>query len=74
MPMPLPGLDIVLSGAFEHLFDVGRGKNSVSRVTRPSAEGHFFRGELNAGVAVDRGKRDEISKVNGTSSGINTCH
>ena len=25
-------------------------------------------------VAVDRGKRDEISRVDGTNIGINTCH
>ena len=72
--MPLPGTDSVVSGAFEHLLDMGRGRVSVSRVTRPSAEGHPFRGELDAGSAVDRGKRDEISRVDGTNSGINTCH
>ena len=53
---------------------MGRGRNSVNRVTRLSAEGHTFRGELDAGVAVDRGKCDEISSVGGTNSGINTCY
>ena len=57
--MPLPGTDSVVSGAFEPLLDMGRGRNSVSRVTRPSAKGHLFCGELDAGVAVDRGKRDK---------------
>ena len=51
--MPLPGTDSVVSGAFEPLLDMGRGRNSVSRVTRPSADGHTFRGELDSGVAVD---------------------
>ena len=57
--MPLPGTGSVVSGAFEPLLDMGRGRNSVSRVTRPSAEGHPFRVELDASVAVDRGKRAE---------------
>ena len=61
-PMPLLGTDGVVSGAFEHLLDMGRGRNSV------------IRGKLDAGVAMDRGKRDEISRVEGTNSGINTCH
>ena len=73
MPRPLSGTDSVVSGAFEHLLDIGRGKNSVNRVTRSSAEGHPFRGEHDAGVALDRGKRDEISRVDGINSGINTC-
>ena len=72
--MPLPRPDSVVSGAFEPLLDMGRGRNSVSRVTRPSGDGHPFGGELDAGVAMDRGKRDEISRVDGTNSGINTCH
>ena len=72
MSMPLPGTGSVVSGAFEHLLDMGGGRNSISRVTRPSAEGHPFRVELDAGVAVDRGKRVEISRVDGTNSGIDT--
>ena len=72
--MPLPGTDSVVSGAFEPLLDMGRGRNSVSRVTRPKTEGHPFRGELDAGIAMDRGKRDEKSGVEGTNSRINTCH
>ena len=70
--MPLPGTDSVVSGAFEPLLVVGRGRNSVSQVTRPSAEGHPFLGELDAGVAMDQGKPDEISRVEGTNSGFNT--
>ena len=42
--------------------------------TRPLAECHPFRGELDAGVALDREKRDKIWRVDGTNSGINTCH
>ena len=72
MPMPLPGTDSVVSGAFEPLLDMGRGSSSVNRVTRPSTESHPFRGELDAGVAMDRGKCDEMSRVEGTNSGINT--
>ena len=32
------------------------------------------RGQLDAGVAMDRGKCDKISRIEGTNSGINTCH
>ena len=74
MPLPLSGTDSVVSGAFEALLDMGRGRNSVNRVTQSSAEGHPFRGELDASCAVDRVKRDEISRADGTNSGINTCH
>ena len=72
--MPLSGAVSVVSGAFKALLDMGRGRNSVNRVTRPSAEDHHFRDELGAGFVMDRGKRDEISRVEGTNSGINTCH
>ena len=67
MPISLPGTDSVVSGAFEPLLDMGRGRNSVSRVTRSSAERHPFRGELDAGVAIDPGKRDELSRVTNSS-------
>ena len=73
--MPLPGTDSMVSGAFERLLDMidmGLGRTSVSRVTRPSAEGHPFCGDLDAGIAMERGERDEISRVEGTNSGINT--
>ena len=40
--MPLPSTDRMVSGAFRPLLDIGRGRTSVSRVTRPSAEGHPF--------------------------------
>ena len=72
--MPLPGTDSVVTGAFEPLLDMRQRRNSVSWVTRPSAEGQPCRGKLDAVVAVDRRKRDEISRVNGTNRGINTCH
>ena len=70
--MPLSDADSKVSGAFEPLLDLGRGRNLVNRVNRPSAEDHLFRGELDAGVAMDLGKRDEISRVEVTNSGINT--
>ena len=35
-------------------------------------EGHPPSSEFNAGIAMDRGKRDEISGVEGTDSGIDT--
>ena len=72
--MPLSGTDSVVSQAFEPLLNMGLGRNSVNPFTRSSAEGHPFRSELDAGVAVDRGKRDEISRVDRTNSGIKTCH
>ena len=72
--MPLPGTDSVVSGAFKPLLDMRRGRNSVSQVTRPKAEGHPFRGELDADIAMDRGKHDEKSGVEGTNSRINSCH
>ena len=72
MPMPLPGTDSVVSGAIELLLDMGRGGSSVNRVTRSSTEGHPPCSEFDDGVAMDRGKRDEISGVEGTDSGIDT--
>ena len=33
MPMPLPGTDSVVSGAFQPLLDLRRGRKSVCRVT-----------------------------------------
>ena len=53
--MPLTGTDSDVSGIFEPLLDMGRGRNPVNRVTRLSAYGHPFCGELDAGVAMDRG-------------------
>ena len=52
MPMPLTGAGSLVFGAFEPLLDMGRGRNSVYRVTRPSAEVQPFSGELDAGVAM----------------------
>ena len=48
MPMPLSGADSVVSRAFEALLDMGHGRSSVDWITRSSAEGQLFRGELNA--------------------------
>ena len=53
MPMPLSGAGSLVFGEFEPLLDMGREGNSVNRVTRPSAEVQPFRGELDAGVAMD---------------------
>ena len=74
MPKPLSGTDSLVTGVLKPLLDMGCGRNSVNRATQSSAEGHYFCGELNAGVAVDRGERDEISRVEDTNSGVNTCH
>ena len=74
MPMPLSGIDSLVPGATESLLDTGCGRNSVNRATQSTAKGHSFCGELNAGVAMDRGEHDEISRVEGTNSGVNTCH
>ena len=72
MPVPLSGIDGVVSGALEPLLDIGRGGSSANRVTRSSTEGHLPGSEFNAGVAMDGGKRDETSGVEGTDSGIDT--
>ena len=36
------GTDSGVSGAFQSLLDMGRGRSSFNRVTRPSADGHLF--------------------------------
>ena len=70
--MPLLGTDGVVTGTLKPLFSVGRGRNSVNRITRSSAEGDHLDSEHNVcvGVAVDRGKCDEISGVEGTDGEI----
>ena len=70
--MPLSGTDGVVSGALEPLLDMRRGGSSVNRVTRSSTEGHPPGSEFNTGVAMDGGKRDKISGVEGTDRGIDT--
>ena len=72
--MPLSGTDSLVPGALAPLLDMGSATNSVNRATQSSAEGHFVYGELDAGVASDRGERDEISRVESTNSGVNTRH
>ena len=72
MPVPLSGIVGVVSGALEPLLDMGRGGSSIDRVTRSSTNGYPPSSEFNAGVAMDRGKCDEISGVEGTDSGIDT--
>ena len=74
MQTPLSGTDRLVSGALEPLIDMGRGRRSVIWATQSPAEGHSFCGEHNAGVAMDRGERDEISRAESTNSGVNTCH
>ena len=49
-------------------------KEILSIGSRSLTEGHPPSSEINAGVAVDRGKRDEISGVKGTNSGIDISH
>ena len=71
-PVPLSGIDGVVSGALDPLLDMGRGGSSVIRVTRSSTEGHLPGSEFDAGVAMDGGKRDKKSGVEGTDSGIDT--
>ena len=70
--MPLSGTNGVVSGALKRLLDMGRGGSSVNRITRSSAEGDPSGSEFNSGVAMYGGKRDEISAVEGTGSGIDT--
>ena len=72
--MPFSGTDNLVPGALEPLLDMGCGRSSVNRATQSPAEGHSFCGELDAGIVMDRGERDEISRVDGTNSGVNTCH
>ena len=62
----------MVSGALEPLLYMGRGGSSVNRVTRSPTDGHPPSDEFNAGVAMDRGKCDELSGVEGTDSGIDT--
>ena len=68
--MTLSGTDGVVPGASETLLDMERGRSSVNRVARSSTEGHPSSSELNAGVEMDRKKRDKLSGVEGTDSGI----
>ena len=68
--MPLVGTDSVVPGALKPLFSMGRGRNSVNRITRSSAEGDHLGSEYDVGVAMDRGECDEISGVQDTNGGI----
>ena len=72
--MPLSGTDSLVSAALIPLLDMVRGRNSVNKATQSPAEGHSFCGEHDAGVAMDRGECDQISRVVSTNSGVNTCH
>ena len=68
--MPLSCTDGVVSGTLKPLISMGRGRNSVDRITRSLAEGDHLGSEHNVGVAMDRGDRDEISGVEDTDGGI----
>ena len=72
--MSLSGTDGVVPGTLKPMLGMGRGRNSVDRVTRSSAEGDPPGGEYNVGVAMDRRERDEISGVEDTDSGVDTRH
>ena len=74
MPMPLSGTDGVVSGTLKPLLNMGRGRNSVNRITRSSAEGDHLGSKHNVGIAMDRGERDEISGVEDTDGGIDICY
>ena len=52
--MPLLGTDSVVHGTLKPLFSVGRGRNSVDRITRSSVEGDHLGSEHDVGVAMDR--------------------
>ena len=47
---------------------------SVGLPSHQPVESHSFCCEHDAGVAMDRGERDETSRVESTNSGVNTCH
>ena len=70
MPIPLLGTDSVVHGALKPLFSVGRGRYSVNRITRSSAEGDHLGSEYDVGVAMDRGECDEKSGVEDINGGI----
>ena len=70
MPLSLLCTDSVVPGALKPLFSVGRGRNSVYRITRSSAEGDHLGSEYDVGVAMDRGEWDDISGVEDTNGGI----
>ena len=70
MPKPLLGTYGVVPGTLNLLLSKGRGRNSVDRITRSSAEGDHLGSKHNVGVAMDRGERDEISGIEETDSGI----
>ena len=70
--MPLFITDSVVSGAYKPLFGVGCRRNSVSRITRSSAEGDHLGSKHDVGVTVDRRKCNEVQGVEDTYGGIDT--
>ena len=72
MPISLSGTDGVVPGTLNPLLGMGRGRNSVNRVTRSSAEGDPPGGEYNVGFAMIRRERDEISGIEDTDSRVDT--
>ena len=69
MPMPLLDTDSVVPGALKPLLSVGRGRTSVNRITRSSADGDHLGSEYDVGVAMDREECDEISGVEDSNCG-----
>ena len=68
--MPLSDTDGMVSGTLKPLLSVGRGRNSVDRITRSLAEGDHLGSDHNVGVAMNRGELDDISGIEDTDSGI----
>ena len=70
MPTPLLGTEGVVPGTLKPLLSMGRGKNSVDRITQSSTEGDYLGSKHNIGVAMDRGECDEISVIEDTDDGV----
>ena len=60
----------IVPGTLKPLLSMGRGRNSVDRITRPWAEGDYLGSKHNVGVAMDRGECDEISGIEDTDGGV----
>ena len=61
--MPLSGTNGVVSGSRKPLPGMGRGRNSVDRIARPSAEGDHLGGEHDVGITMGRRKCNEVQGV-----------
>ena len=51
--MPLFGIDGVVPGTLKPLLSMGRGRNSVDRITQSLAKGDHHGRKRNVGVAMD---------------------